>query len=198
MIIEAFLFGITIAIAIGPIALLIVNASINRGMKAGLACGAGAAFADFTFALCAFLAGQTLLAPLETQRGRISEFAALFLCGLGAWLAWQAWRRRDALHVAQGVRDPGFLGTWLVTLANPLTVLLFTAWLGSRRMSVSPTDSFLLALAVFSGSLLVQSALVLSGGALRPLLARPGTLFAANLLSAAGIVAIGVFQFIRS
>lgn len=198
MFIEAFLFGATIALAIGPIALLIVNTSFNRGVKAGLACGVGAAFADFTFALGAFLAGANLLGLLAAQRDRIAAVAALVLCGLGAWLVWRAWRERGRGATAAVAGGPGFLATWLLTLANPLTVLLFAAWLGSRRSEVAPADSLLLALAVFSGSLLVQAALAVSAGAFRAQLARPGALYAANLLSGAGILAIGILQFVRS
>jgi threonine/homoserine/homoserine lactone efflux protein len=57
----SFLFGITIAIAVGPITLLIVNNSINCGISNGIRSGAAAATADFTYALVAFLAGTSLI-----------------------------------------------------------------------------------------------------------------------------------------
>jgi hypothetical protein len=44
----ALLFGATIAIAIGPIALLIINVAATAGLRPGLAAGSGAAAADFS------------------------------------------------------------------------------------------------------------------------------------------------------
>lgn len=81
---------------------------------------------------------------------------------------------------------------------NPMTVLFFAAWLASRRNDVVAGEVIPLALAVFAGSLLAQSVLALAGGSLRPLLMRRNTLLVANLLSGAGIFAIGIWQFMRA
>lgn len=192
---EAFLFGLTIAIAVGPIALLIINASINRGLRAGLSCGAAAASADFSFALLTFTVGSTALILLEAWRAQIAVAAAALLFALGAWLIWQAWRSRQQCCTAAVAAGPGFFATYLLTLANPLTILFFAAWMGTRRAEVTIADSILLALAVFTGSLLVQTLLATGGSVLRPLLARPATLFAANVASGLGIMAFGVYRF---
>jgi len=49
--IQTFIFGITLAISIGPIAILILNRSMNCGLKNGVLSGLGAATADLTYAL---------------------------------------------------------------------------------------------------------------------------------------------------
>lgn len=193
MLLEAFLFGLTIAIAIGPIALLILNASISRGVMAGVACGAGAATADFTFALIAFGAGTGLLALLDAHREAIALAGALVLCALGAWLAITAWRNRNTGVSAAEARAPGFAVTYLLTMANPLTVLFFAAWLGSRPAGAAATNIPALALAVFAGSLLVQTGLAFAGGGLRRLLS-PSLLTGANLASGVGIFAFGAVR----
>lgn len=196
MFFEAFVFGVVIAFALGPIALLIVNTGINRGIPAGLACAAGAATADFTFALAAFGGGAALLSLLETHSAMIVQFASVVLCLLGCWLMFDAWRSRAV--AAAPARSPGFLATYLLTAMNPMTVLFFAAWLASRRNDVVAGEVIPLALAVFAGSLLAQSVLALAGGSLRPLLMRRNTLLVANLLSGAGIFAIGIWQFMRA
>lgn len=191
--IEAFLFGLTLAISIGPIALLILNTSVNRGTSAGLACGAGAAGADFTFALFAFTAGTGLLAFLDSNRQLIAACAAALLCMLGAWLLGQAWRQRNRSIERAAVAGPGFVATYLLTLANPLTILFFAAWIGSQQSNVAWTTILTISLAVFTGSFIVQATLAFGGGSLRGLL-HPRVLLVANALSGAGILGFGIFR----
>jgi threonine/homoserine/homoserine lactone efflux protein len=54
---EAFLFGFTLAIAVGPIAILIFNQTINCGLKTGIFSALGAASADLTYAILTFSSG---------------------------------------------------------------------------------------------------------------------------------------------
>lgn len=194
--IEAFLFGLTLAVSIGPIALLILNTSVNRGTAAGLACGAGAASADFTFALIAFTAGAGLLAILDANRQLIAIFAAALLCVLGAWLLTEAWRQRKKSIQRPAPAGPGFVTTYLLTLANPLTILFFAAWIGSQQTNVAWTTILTISLAVFTGSFIVQAGLAFGGGSLRGLLS-PRVLLAANALSGIGILGFGIFRFTR-
>lgn len=194
--VEAFLFGLTLAIAIGPIALLILNASVNRGTSAGMACGAGAASADFTFAFITFTAGAGLLALLDANRALIAMIAAGTLCALGLWLLSQAWRQRHHDIKRRDVAGPGFVTTYLLTLANPLTILFFAAWIGSQQTNLGWTAILTVSLAVFAGSFLVQAALAFGGGALRGLL-HPRVLLAANAVSGAGILGFGIFRLLQ-
>jgi len=68
--VQGLLAGYGIAIPVGAIAILIVDAAIRRGFRAGFAAGAGAATADIVYASLAAVAGQALaalLAPLAAQ-----------------------------------------------------------------------------------------------------------------------------------
>ena len=58
---KAFLFGVIVAGAIGPIALLIFGTGARQGLAAGAYAGFGAALADLAYALAAFLAGAVVL-----------------------------------------------------------------------------------------------------------------------------------------
>lgn len=55
--VKAFIFGISLALTIGPIALLIVTIATRDGLIAALWSALGAGSADFTLALAAFFAG---------------------------------------------------------------------------------------------------------------------------------------------
>ena len=66
----SFFFGLSLALAIGPIAILIINQSVNCGTFTGILSGLGAALADFTYALVTFTFG----AYLERQIGENNEY----------------------------------------------------------------------------------------------------------------------------
>ena len=58
---KPFLFGVTMASAVGPIALLILSYGLRDGFKPAAAAGLGAALADLTYAGIAFALGSALL-----------------------------------------------------------------------------------------------------------------------------------------
>jgi threonine/homoserine/homoserine lactone efflux protein len=61
---EGVLAGYGIAIPVGAIAILIVDMGLRRGFLSGFMAGAGAATADFIYALLAVIAGATLAMAL--------------------------------------------------------------------------------------------------------------------------------------
>ena len=156
-ILRSFLFGMTLAAAVGPIALLIVNCGISRGFRAAFAAGCGAAVADLLSAMLAFIAGAQLL----------------------AWLA---------------DKQDGFrrLSSLLLTLVNPLTVLVFVGFAGQLPLGSSVRTAAALALAVFAGSLMVQTVLALGGAALTRVLSNSRWQRLLNGLSGAAIAAFGL------
>src|SRR5262245_29784361 len=93
---HAFVFGFSLAIAIGPIALLIVNNGVNHGLRVALRSALGAASADFVYALLAFSVGSEVISTLNAYEAGIRTFSGLLLIAIGAWLAWKALRRDDA------------------------------------------------------------------------------------------------------
>ena len=81
---KAFAFGVVVAGAIGPIALLIFGTGARQGFGAGAFAGLGAALADLLYALAAFTAGALLLPLLVAHERAIGIGCALLLVGLGA------------------------------------------------------------------------------------------------------------------
>lgn len=189
----AFLFGVTLAIAIGPIALLIIRAGIERGFAAAARCGLGAATADLLYALLAFSAGAALLPRLTRSRGTIELAASLVLVALGLWLAAQGLRpAQPGGDPAPWTLRPGFLSTLSLTLLNPLTVLLFAGLTAQLGLAGDALEVLGYALAVFSGSLVVQLALGAFGALLHLTVRSPRALATLNVASGLAIAAFGV------
>ena len=192
---RAFAFGATIAIAIGPIALLIVNYGLTSGWRAAVESGLGAALADFTYGLVAFAAGHALAPALEAREGGIRLVASAVLVGFGVWMAVSAIRRRGTeARPAAGPRAPGgpLVATYLLTIVNPLTVIAFLGFAVQLPLGGSLVRSAWYAACLFAGSLCVQMLLAATGAGLGRVVADPRWVTAANVASGAGIAAFGV------
>jgi len=185
-------FGIAIAAAIGPIALLIVSHAASRGLLPGCFAGLGAALADLAYAWLAFSAGALLLPLLEPWMPAIRTGSALVLIVLAIAMV-----RRDlagARDLPTMARHPAgsLLPTFLLTLVNPMTLAMFAGFAPQLPLAGSLATAGWLAFGLFCGSLLVQLALAAGGMILGAALAGPGWRRAINLAGAAGIFAFGV------
>ncbi len=191
---KAFCFGLTIAVAIGPIALLIVNYSMTHGLRYGLRSALGAAGADFSYALVAFLAGHGAVRVVEARR--FFEMAAgIGLVAFGAWLAVAALRRRVPVgpSTASGGKSVRpLLTTYLLTLINPLTLVAFLGLAPQLPLGESPWGAAGLAGSLFAGSLVVQILLALAGAGIGRSVARPEVIRTLNVASGIGIALFGI------
>jgi threonine/homoserine/homoserine lactone efflux protein len=195
---RALLFGATIAAAIGPIALLVIHNGMRHGLPAALASATGVAAADFAYAVAAFTAGSQLAALLEHDRQMFALAAAAALIGVGLWLARGALRPPEAHAEDADARRIGIRGTFLLTLANPLTIALFAAFSGQLALSTQWTNALYFAAFIFAGSLPVQACYALLGASMRRLMPGPGAMRALNLASSLGIVVFGAYGLIRA
>lgn len=180
-ILDGAVLGFSIAAPVGPIGLLVVRRSLAAGVRAGLACGLGAALADLCYGALA-AAGFTLLARWQRPAAALG---GLLLC----WLASGAWRA-SAAHAADGA---GFLSTFLLTLSNPMTILSFAALVASAG-AASPA---LFVAGVFSGSLAWWLLLSTSAAALRGRFPSSAMLWG-NRLSALVLLAFGLLALARA
>ena len=166
---KAFAFGFTLALAVGPIALLIVNRSARSGVRHGLSAALGASTADFCFALVAFVAGKAVAPALATHGSALRLGGAVALGGMGVQMGWDGFRQ---LRFPPGIRaDPEsprhpFISTFGLTLVNPLTVIAFLGLAGQLSLSGKRAGPVTHALAVFCGTLVVQIGLAALGASL--------------------------------
>jgi threonine/homoserine/homoserine lactone efflux protein len=196
-ILRAFLFGITIAAAVGPIAILLVTYGISFGPRVGALAGLGAALADFTYALVAFVAGQAILPLLDRNARWVHLVASAVLVAFGVWMVWGALRRKPnaeegAAAATDRLRRP-LMTVYALTIVNPLTVIAFLGF----AVQLPLAGSFLRALAfsasLFAGSLLMQLTFGLGGAALGRIFSRGPWVRVLNFLSGAGIGIFGLW-----
>jgi len=190
---RAFLFGVAIAAPVGPIALLLIHTGLNHRLPVALWAALGVALADLTYALLALAAGAELAARLEAHQNIFHLASSGLLILLGLWLAARALLRADTAAATTAPRALGLLQLYLLTLANPLTILLFAAFSG--QMSIRGGFGAVLhgSLWLFLGSLSVQTAYAGFGAALRRWITAPRAVRKVNALSGVAIAGFGAW-----
>jgi threonine/homoserine/homoserine lactone efflux protein len=133
--IEGVIAGYGIAIPVGAVAVLIINTAIRCGFRNGFMAGAGAATADFLYALLASVAGVALTTALRPVAVPMRILGGMVLVGIALAGLWRGFQRRE--NLAQAARDCPPLTTYLqflgITLLNPLTIVYFTAYIIGRE-----------------------------------------------------------------
>jgi arginine exporter protein ArgO len=203
---HGILAGYGIAIPVGAIAILIVEAGLRRGFWTGFAAGAGAATADLVYATLAALAGQTLAALLAPYADGLRFLSVAVLLALGAWGIAQVVRARWGQKAAGFTAPANIEGrpygrTYLqfvsLTLLNPMTVAYFAALIlggGSELPTWMARFSFVAGAALAS---LSWQSLLAGVGALAHRHMTPKFQWMASLAGNLIVMALGVRMLMR-
>jgi threonine/homoserine/homoserine lactone efflux protein len=165
---KGLLTGISIAAPVGPIGLLCIRRSLIHGRSAGLATGLGAAIADGIYSIIAGFGLTAVSSFLVTQKFLLRLGGGIFLSYLGIRSLYAQPHTRE-IPVSNKSFFVLLIETIFLTLANPLTIVAFTAaftLLGIAN-SHAPKDYFAascISLGVFLGSTLwfVSLSLIMS------------------------------------
>jgi len=147
------LLGFSIAAPVGPIGVLCIRRTLAEGRATGLATGLGAAAADGLYGVMAAFGLTWLTSLLVAQQNWIRLVGGLFLL----WLGVTTLLAKPADHAARatGAGIAGAFGsTFVLTLANPMTILSFIAIFAGLGIGAgsSRTDAALLVAGVVTGS----------------------------------------------
>jgi threonine/homoserine/homoserine lactone efflux protein len=193
--------GFAIAAPVGPINLLCLRRSIGDGRRVGFVSGLGAAAADTTYGTVAALGLTTVTGFLIAHHLWLQSLGGLFLLVLGVYtMRAPAPRREPAAPVHVGRLREAFVSTYVLTLANPMTIIAFAgvfAGLGLGWETGRSTGAFELVGGVFVGSSCWWLLLALLAGTFGRHLG-DGTLRWVNQIAGAIIAAFGVWQLARS
>ncbi len=182
--------GLAVAMPLGAIGLLILDAAVRRGLRPGIAAGAGVATADLTYAVVAACAAAPIAVALAPHARELHLAAGAVLVVVAAKIALGV-RRPPAAAAATGAAGlPGTAARFYgLTLINPLTATAFAAVvlaMPGGEMTALGVAAF--ALGAFAASLAWQSLLAVAGAAAGSRLSERAR--AATTLTGAGIVAL--------
>jgi threonine/homoserine/homoserine lactone efflux protein len=120
--------GLAIAMQVGAVSLLLIEASVVRGPRVGAAAGMGVATADLAYAAIAALAGGAAGAALSSHESEIKLTAAAVLAAIAVHGLATLHRVPDgAARVAATGPRAHYARFLAITMANPLTIASFAA-----------------------------------------------------------------------
>lgn len=195
---RGLIIGFTIAMAVGPITLLVVRRTLDHGGIYGFASGLGVATADATYGgIAAFglTAITTILVSAHALLGVVGG-AIIVLVGIGTM------RAHPTGPAVESAR-PGLLGAfasiYALTMTNPLTIVLYAGVFAAIGLGVGAgfVDAAVLTLAVLAGSTLWWVVLCSAVAWARERLST-GALLWLNRLSGAALVAFGALAVISA
>ncbi|MBU0981573.1 LysE family translocator [Patescibacteria group bacterium] len=155
--------GFTMMLAIGPISMLCIAKTIEKGRLTGLAIGLGAATADGIYSFIAVF-GLTFITSFLTKYILfIQLIGGAFLIYLGIKMFFSKPSTKKII-LAETDFLKSYFSTLFLTLTSPMTILLFmTIFAGLGIISTSNSDylsSGSLVLGVFLGSVLFYLMLI--------------------------------------
>jgi threonine/homoserine/homoserine lactone efflux protein len=171
-----FLAGLALAIPVGPMAILLVNTTISRGLRHGVVGALGMATVDGVYALAVFVIGGIIasaLASLKLVFGLVGAAILLFL-GVQTLIKNLLLLGKTDLPANVATEKSSVaktFGTFVAaTVVNPPTALYFLAIapnVANMGFELSFSTATIFALAVLIGSLIWQESLVFVGLAVR-------------------------------
>ena len=122
-----FVAGFAIAMQVGAVSLLLVEAAVTRGPRVGVAAGMGVATVDFLFAVVAAAAGGAIGATLAEHEDQIRVVAAIVLAAIAVHGLVTLRAAERAAHVHEVPPRAHYARFIAITAANPLTIASFAA-----------------------------------------------------------------------
>lgn len=153
---KGMLLGFLASAPLGPIGVLCVQRTVNKGRLSGFVSGMGAAFADTLYATIAGF-GLTIIISFIEERQlyfEITGIALLFFLGFKIFYANPVKQFRSQKRGKNNLFED-FISVALITLSNPLALFYFLALFagfGIVNQQASFFNTLILTLGVLSGA----------------------------------------------
>ncbi len=171
-----FFAGLALAIPVGPMAIMLINTTLEKGWRHGVAGASAMATVDFLYALTVFVLGTAITSFFADWGQLLSQIGALILLALGAVMFVRNIKlmRSNSSEISDAKSGKTALKTFglfaLATAVNPPTALYFLAIAPSVAQYASSNlllNALIFAIGVFVGSVIWQQVLALTGNTLR-------------------------------
>jgi len=156
LLLQGAVIGFSIAAPVGPIGALTIRRTLAQGQAVGLATGMGAATADAIYGAVAGFGLSAVTGVLIAHAGWLHLLGGLFLVYLGAKIFVAQPSASATSTPARGLAS-AYGSTFLLTLANPATILSFIGVFAGLGLAGAP-GTYARA-AVFVGGVFAGSAL---------------------------------------
>ncbi len=154
--IDGIIIGLSASVPLGPIGVLCLQRTLNKGRLSGFFSGLGAAFSDTIYAIVAGFSLSFIVQFIEKQMLYIQIVGAAILIFLGV----RIFLSNPAIQLRKQKKSKGtlfqdFISTFLITISNPLAIFLFIAFFagfGVVQPGEEPGSHLFLITGVFLGA----------------------------------------------
>lgn len=148
--------GWAVAVPVGPICLMCIRETLNEGRRLGLTMGLGTSLGDALFGAISVFGLAFVTEVIEVHITPFRIVGGMILLYLGVDILLKTKHRLQSKGSGFKKNYPkAFVSTFLLTLANPMTIFAFLAFF--TLLNFNECDSFacssLLVLGVFLGAL---------------------------------------------
>ncbi|MGE3769336.1 MAG: LysE family translocator [Bdellovibrionales bacterium] len=148
---RGIMLGLALSAPVGPIGLLCIRRTIDRGPFTGFTTGLGAAVADTVYAALAAFGVSAIIHWLAEYDQQLRVIGGAIMCGM-AWSIYQA--RPTAPAKAKSAKNlfTAFTSGFALTFTNPVTILAIIALVATLAGGEGTLKSMLLVGGVFVGA----------------------------------------------
>ena len=154
--IKGILVGLVVSIPLGPMGVLCLQRTLNKGKSSGFSSGMGIATADAIFALIAGLGISFIIHFLSEQQLIIKIIGGLIIAFIGLKIFIANPVKQLKKHRKEGKNlFEDFISILFMTLSNPLTIFLYIAifaGLNLHDISSGYSSALLVVAGVFMGA----------------------------------------------
>ena len=126
---RANLIGVMVSVPLGPMGVLIIQKTLQKGALAGFVAGMGAAFADLFYATVAAFGLGFVVTTIQTHELLLQIIGGIFLIIVGLTIYFG--NPLKQIRTKKRVSKTGLLGDFLtlffLTVSNPVAIVVFMA-----------------------------------------------------------------------
>jgi len=160
--IRGLVIGVMVAAPVGPVGLLCIRRTLQKGLFVGFSTGFGAAFADAFFSFIAVLGVTSVITFINDYKNIIYIIGGIFLL----FIAWHTWydrpkqvdtkevERKFLSHVKFkfGGAFKSMLTSFIITITNPATLFGILAVIATFSGIKSKVETTAIISGIFCGS----------------------------------------------
>lgn len=153
---KGFIVGLMVSIPLGPIGVLCVQRTLNKGRRSGFISGMGASVADTLFSVVAGLGVVYIISFVRENQFWIQLGGGLIIIFLGIHIFYTNPVRQIKMQRLNRNRlSQDFLSVFFLTISNPMAIFFFLAIFAGIKVASGPIQInrlSLLTLGVLAGS----------------------------------------------
>jgi len=143
LLIRGLIIGLVISIPIGPLGILCIQRTINKGRISGFLSGMGIAIADTIFALIAGLGISFIINLLKEQQLNLQILGGIVIISIGIKIFFANPIKQFRMRRKQkGNLFEDFFSVLLLALSNPITALVFVSLFAGLNLFGDPENHF--------------------------------------------------------